>query len=276
MRTIVRVVVLIALCVGTPIIALQVVVPDVPSSTNDRVTLFDAQHSFYNGRYGHAAAQALVLRAADPDDLAAYELRTSALLFQLKGALAINRDKQKALKQCGECADWLDAFLSETTRGVALAHERLLADPQDEAARFFLGKLNLNYVWLQLGTLGRRKGWNDYWEARRSLDAVLVSNPRHVRAMVARAWIDYIVDTRMPFGTEWLLGGGNRKKALIAVRDAAQSPADFYTRAEAGFSLWDMLVRERKFGEATEVARGLLEVFPENRELAAFLAVHAP
>jgi hypothetical protein len=31
-----------------------------------------------------------------------------------------------------------------------------------------------------------------------------------LRARVARAWIDYIVDTRMPLGTRWLLGGGNK------------------------------------------------------------------
>jgi len=61
---------------------------------------------------------------------------------------------------------------------------------------FFLGKLDLNYVWLQLGPLRRKTGWDEYWEARRSLDAVLKANPRHVRARVARAWIDYIVDTR--------------------------------------------------------------------------------
>ena len=53
----------------------------------DRATLLDAQRSFYNARYHDAATQLLELRSEEPDDLAAYELRTSALLFQLKAAL---------------------------------------------------------------------------------------------------------------------------------------------------------------------------------------------
>ena len=103
------------------------------------------------------------------------------------------------------------------------------------------------------------------------LDAVLKANPSHVRARVARAWIDYIVDTRMPWGTRWLLGGGNRKQALADVREAAQVDADFFTHAEAEFALWDMQVRERAMPQAIEAARRLARDFPENPELAAFL-----
>ena len=56
-----------------------------------------------------------------------------------------------------------------------------------------------------------RAGWILYQlgrhaDARRSLDAVIKDHPRNVRALVARAWIDYIVDTKMPWGTRWLLG----------------------------------------------------------------------
>jgi hypothetical protein len=92
-----------------------------------------------------------------------------------------------------------------------------------------------------------------------------------VRARVARAWIDYIVDTKMPSGTRWVLGGGNRKRALADVREAAEMDADFFTRAEAEFALWDMEVRERNMARATDVARRLAQDFPDNRELAVFL-----
>lgn len=236
------------------------------------LTLSDAQREFYNARYETAAAQTLDLRTSDPQDLAAHELRATALLFQLKHTLNGSRDKQKAFKACGPCAAWMTAFLHDTASGQALARRRLLEDPQDEAALFFLGKLDLNYVWLQLGTLGRKTGWDEYWEARRSLDAVLKANPQHVRGRVARAWIDYIVDTRMPRGTRWLLGGGSRKRALLVVREAASTEAEFYIRAEAEFSLWDMQVRERNFEEATQIAQKLLRDFPDNRDLVAFLA----
>lgn len=239
---------------------------------DDPLTLSDAQREFYNARYDVAAAQALDLRLADPDNLAAHELRASALHFLLKNAIGASRDKQKTFKQCEPCGAWMEAFLEETARGQALARRRLAADPADEEALFFLGRVDLNYVWLQLGTLGRKTGWDEFWEARRSLDAVLKRDPRHVRARVARAWVDYIVDTRMPRGTRWMLGGGNRKRALIALHEAAATEAEFYIRAEAEFSLWEIQVRERHFSEATHLAEKLLRDFPGNRDLLAFLA----
>jgi hypothetical protein len=212
-----------SVCVAAGVCAAQAA--DQESGPPKNPTLEDAQRSFYNARYEEAVALSLALQAETPEPLAAYELHTSALLFQLKAALGDKRDREKAFKACGQCPDLLAAFLDETTRGRALARERLQADAVDETALFFLGKLNLNYVWLQLGPLGRKTGWNEYWEARHSLDAVLKRNPNHVRARVARAWIDYIVDTRMPFGTSWMLGGGNKKKAFVVMRAAASAEA---------------------------------------------------
>ena len=95
-----------------------------------------------------------------------------------------------------------------------------------------------------------------------------------MRARVARAWIDYIVDTRMPFGTSWLLGGGNKKKAFVVMRAAASAEADFFTEAEAEFALWDLHVREGKMAEAVVIARGLANDFPDNPDLGTFLATH--
>ena len=247
---------------------------DEESAPLNRPTLADAQRSFYNARYEEAAALTLALRDEAPEPLAVCELHTSALLFQLKAALGDQRNREKAFKACRQCPDLLTAFLDETARGRALARARLQADPADEDALFFLGKLDLNYVWLQLGTLGRKTGWNEYWEARRSLDAVLKRKPEHVRARVARAWIDYIVDTRMPFATGWLLGGGNKKRAFVMMRDAASTDADFFTEAEADFALWDLHVRERKISEAVPIARELASHFPDNQELGKFLARH--
>jgi len=236
--------------------------------------LSDAQWCFFNAHYEAAARLTVELRASDPESLAAIELRTSALLFQLKAALPERGDKEKAFKQCDTCAELLTAFLSDTARGQALARERLQSVPGDEAALFFLGKLDLNYVWLQLGPLGRRTGWDEYWEARHSLDAVLARNPAHVRARVARAWIDYVVDTKMPWGTRWVLGGGSKKRALASMKAAAAAEADFFVHAEARFALWDLCVRERNLDAAITIARGLARDFPENDELTKFLDKH--
>lgn len=243
-------------------------------------SLADAQRLFYNARYQEAADLALKLRETGPHDLASDEVRTTALLFVLRGLLkgqdAHNgENKEEALKKCTKCPDVLATFNADLHHGQALARAMLKTNPKDETALFYLGKLDLNYVWLQLGLLGKKTGWDEYWEARRSLDALLKLDAKHVRGRVARGWIDFIVNTRMPWGTRWILGGGNKKKGLTAVREAAAMPADEFSHAEAEFALWDMLLRDKNVPAATEVARRIAEAFPENSEVAAFLATRS-
>lgn len=262
-RTLARIVVVVAAMAGTGAQA---------------QSLDEAHRLFYNALYEASAAEALAVRTADPDNLAASELRSSALLFQLKRVFGEVSHKDTntdtAWKQCASCPAIMTEFLAENAHGLAAARSRLVTDPADDEALFFIGKLDLNYVWLQLGTLGRKTGWSEYWEARKSLDTVLKRNPQHVRARVARAWIDYIVDTKVPWGTKWLLGGGSRDRGLAVMRETAQTEAAFYELAEAGFGLWDMEVRERNFAEALLTARKLARDFPENRELTKFIAQH--
>ena len=238
--------------------------------------LDQAQRAFYNARYEIAAAATRGACAAGADSLAACELRTAALLFQIRGALGTSPNKDKAWKQCAVCPQLMSEFEAALAQGQALARAQLQTHPDDHATLFLLGKMDLTYVWLQLGTLGRRTGWGEYWEGRRALDRVLKFEPNHVRARVARGWIDYIVDTKMPRGTRWLLGGGNKKRGLRAVREAAGMEADFFTRAEARFALWDMQIRERDVGQAVITARDLARDFPENEELNRFIQAHDP
>jgi hypothetical protein len=246
------------------------------AAADEAPALDDAQRMFYNGRYADAVAVTATLCTSEVNALAACELRTSALLFQLRRAIGDASDKQKAFAACDACPELLSVFIAETRRVQAIARERLATHPDDHETRFVLGKLDLNYVWLQLGTLGRKTGWDEYWEARRSLDQVLKQNPQHVRAKVARAWIDYIVDTRMPRGTRWVLGGGNKKRGMRAMREAAEADADLFVRAEAVFGLWDMQVRERNMADALVSARMLADDFPDNPELRRFLDANSP
>lgn len=266
--------------VGAGTLAAQQAAPSLTSTrTADpalkRPTFADAQHLFYSAQYAEAADLALALRSEEAQDLANDELRTSALLFQLKALLEVpgtkEGNKKNALTRCATCPALMDAFFADVRHGQALARETLRTNPADEVALFYLGKLDLNYVWLQLGPLRRKTGWDEYWEARHSLDAVLKTNPQHVRAIVSRAWIDYIVDNRMPWGTRWILGGGSKERALTAIGGATAIESPFYTHAEAEFALWDIRVRERDLAGATEVARRLARDFPENREVARFL-----
>jgi tetratricopeptide (TPR) repeat protein len=237
-------------------------------------TLAQGYLLFYSGRYDEAAAVALAVRTIEPADLAAYELHTSALHFQIRRELGDDTDRRRALASCAVCPALLSQFFGETAEGRRLSRVRLQADPGDDSAMFFLGKLDLNYLWLQLGTLGRRTGWNEYWEARRSLDALLSRNPTHLRARVARAWMEYIVDTRLPWGTKWLMGGGNRQRALSTLRAAAEDESEVFAQTEAAFALWEMLVRERRIPEAIDLAQRLVRKYPDNQDLARFLRRH--
>jgi len=234
-------------------------------------TLERAQRLFYNGNYEASAALALTLETSERDGLAARELRTSALHFQIRRALGDPEDKERAFKECRICEPLATAFFKEIGEGQAIARAQLLTNPANEEPRFFLGKLDLNYVWLQLGTLGHRTGWNEFREARRSMDTVLKQNPNHTRARVARAWIDYIVDTKVPRGFRWILGGGNKKRGLAVVRAAAEADSGVFDKAEAAFGLWEMQIRERDFTAAAVTARALARGFPDNQELVRFL-----
>jgi hypothetical protein len=226
-----------------------------------------AARLFYAARYDEAAALALELRPSTEHPLASYEVRTSALHFRLKREVAGAKDKKRALAACEPCSGLLADLTAEIAAGRALARDRIKANERDDDARFYLGKIDLTHVWLHLETLGRRTGWGEYWEARRSLDTVLQHQPGHLRATVARAWIDYIVDTRVPFGFKWMLGGGDRKSALMAARTAANSTGDPLSVIEAQFALWEMLTREGRRDEARGVARILAAEFPENKDL---------
>jgi hypothetical protein len=245
----------------------------------DRSALERAQRFFYSGDYNAAATASQVLCAARAEDLDACELRTASLLFQIRKALGEtpHRDRATAWNECAACPALMSAFLAETARARAFATARLKTHPDDPDTLFFLGKVDLNYVWLQLGTLGRKTGWDEYWEARRSLDRVLRIDPEHLRARVARAWVDYIVGSTVPRGVRWLLGGGNKKRGLLGVREAVRSGnSEFFDQVEATFALWEMQVREREVPAAVASARMLARDFPENPELRKFLAMHDP
>jgi hypothetical protein len=254
--------------------------PSAQVEANDatHAALQEAQRFFYSGNYDKAAAVSYALCADRPDDLDACELRTASLHFQIKKALGQTGqrgNKTAAWDACAACPALMSAFVTETARGQAFARAQLKLRPHDEKTLFFLGKVDLNYVWLQSGTLGRKTGWDEYWEARRSLDQVLRMNPAHVRGRVARAWIDYIVGSSVPRGVRWVLGGGSKKRGLLAVRGVVESGGGkFFDQVEAMFALWEMQMREHEVPGAVATARVLARDFPENRELGKFLTTY--
>ena len=233
----------------------------------------EAQRLFYSGKYKEAVREAAPLRLSDTvaNALAAYELHSSALHFQVRDLLGEAKDRQKALRACGPCADLIRELEADVVTGRATAATRLAVAPDDVQARYYQAKLMLNRLWLQNGTLGRRTGLGDYRAARADLDRVLQRAPGHVRARVARAWIDYFVDSRVPWGFKWMFGGGDRKKAVTALQAAVAEASDPFDKAEAEFGLWNALVREKRTADARVVAERLYSSFPENAELKKFL-----
>ena len=238
-------------------------------------SLFErAQFLFFSGRYAEAAAVTRPLLADELVPLAVHELHTAVLHNQIRRALRALPPKTP-FTACAECLPLVDELVRVVRAGRSRARVHLETAPADDDTQVLLGRLDLTYVWLQVSTLGRRTGWEEYQEARRVLDAVLERRPTHVRARVARAWIEYIVGTRLPWGLRWVAGGGNRMRGLRMMRDAAAAEADHYTKAEALFGLWEMEVREGNVTEALAPARALLAWFPENDDLAVYVQTHS-
>ena len=98
-----------------------------PDATGQQA-LTDARAAFYNASFEHAAALTLDLCAAD--DVDACELRSAALLMEIKRAIGDPKDKDKAFEACEKCQGLLDVFLRDTARGQAAARARLKANPR--------------------------------------------------------------------------------------------------------------------------------------------------
>ena len=96
----------------------------------------------------------------------------------------------------------------------------------------------------------------------------------HTRARVARAWIDYIVDTRVTWAFRWVLGGGNKKRAMAWMRAAATAETDIILADRSEIWALGDAGREKQFAEAKTIARALAIEFPENKELAIFIKTH--
>src|SRR6187402_2637015 len=103
-------------------------------------TLDDAQRLFYTALFQESAAAAKSITDAEPENLAAWEVRTSALHFQLRRLLGEPKDRKAAMAKCAECRALLATFLEDVNTGRTAARARIAQAPDDEEARFFLGK----------------------------------------------------------------------------------------------------------------------------------------
>src|SRR5207244_11792411 len=85
-----------------------------PDATG-QLALTDARAAFYNAGFEQAAALTLDLCAAD--DVDACELRSAALLMEIKRAIGNARDKDGGVKAGDTCQGRLDAVSRATSGG---------------------------------------------------------------------------------------------------------------------------------------------------------------
>ncbi len=236
----------------------------VPSMGQER-KMERAKDAFYNERLEEAEQLTLADRLDEPDDPESYELRTTVLLFRLKAEVgAKGKRRGRDIESCLACARLLAEFQADLEAGLGKSRAILEREPGNSRAQFLLAKLILNRLWLNLQVLQRKKGWNDYKESSRMLDRVLMAEPDNVRALTARAWIEYVVGDQN-FVVRALLGGGDKAKAIRDLRRAIALPGGEYELAEAKTSLVEMLASEGETEEARELAAQLNARFPENK-----------
>ena len=236
-------------------------------------TLGLAKEAFYNERYAEADALALKARGILPREPESYELRTTVLLFRLKRELGVNGQKanRAGISHCAACPGLLVAFEEDLRAGIREA-ERLRGDIRHRnRADFFLAKLRLNRIWLNLQVLDQKRGLGDYRDARHRLQEILAREPDHIRAVTAFAWIDYIVGDRN-YVFRKLLGGGDKDRAMASLYRALvlceEGGRNEFDCAEARFGLLEILKSEGRTGEERILAKKLFQRFPGNSGLA--------
>jgi hypothetical protein len=84
----------------------------------DKPSLDEAQRLFYNGRFADSAAMCVALRSGADYDFENDELRTSALLFQMRRLLdnpdSRDDDKTAAWKACVRCQELAAQFTTDS------------------------------------------------------------------------------------------------------------------------------------------------------------------
>ena len=99
------------------------------SARADAPALADAQRAFFNARYQTAADLALALQASDAEALAPYEVRTSALHFQLRDALGQDTDKGQSLQSLRRVPRAAESFSDRHEKGASARSHPITEGP---------------------------------------------------------------------------------------------------------------------------------------------------
>ena len=247
-----------------------------PASANRQSEALRARAAdeFYNLDHDEAMATYRRAVAADPQDAGAYRGLASTLwvgiTFQ-RGTLMVDdylgrltRPNTPVVAPPPETAA---AFNATIERALALARERIEANPRDAEAHFHLGAavgIRASYIATVEGS-----AFGAFRAARRAYDAheqVLQLDPRRKDAGLIVGTYRYIVSTFvLPLRwVAYMAGfGGGKDRGLRLVEEAAAYPGRNQT--EARFALILLYNREKRYDDALMQLAGLRQQFPRNR-----------
>jgi hypothetical protein len=227
-----------------------------------------AREALYSEQYVQADGHVLNARRLCPTDPESYELRTGLLVLRTKQALKAAGGKRN---DCADCEGLIQEFEKDFGKGRALADAALQQNLKDDRLMFLSGKLYLNRVWMNVDILDKAaSSGGPYRDARDRIEEVLKRNPRHIRALVASAWINYMIASRN-LATRLLLRTfgikGDKEEAFEHLARAVALDGDEYAHWEAKFTQRDLLKRENKLSEVETVTEELRARFPKNGTL---------
>ena len=212
--------------------------------------------------------------AADPGDSANHRALASAvwllILFQ-KGAVTVDHYLGSFTRTSVEMKNppaELDAeFKRSVAKAIELAEKRVAAAPKDAQAQFDLGTA----VGLQASYMASVEGrlMAGFRAARRSYDvqeAVLELDPKRREAGLIVGTYRYLVST-LSLPMRWMAYvagfGGGKERGLQLIEETAAVAGE--NRTDAEFALVLLYNRERRYDQAMQVLRNLLQRYPRNR-----------
>jgi tetratricopeptide (TPR) repeat protein len=235
-----------------------------------------AEASAHSYNLEHAEAMAAFKRAvaADPADAAAYRGLATTYWLSItftRGNMTVDDYLGRPTKPNPALApappETVAAFRDAIEKAIAIARQRLAANPKDADAHYQLGAavgLRASYTATVDGSMGG--AFRAAREAYDEHEQVLTLDPRRKDAGLIVGTYRYIVATlALPLRMmAYVAGfGGNREKGLHLIEDAAAYGGENQT--DARFALLLLYNREKRYGDALAQLALLREKYPRNR-----------
>jgi tetratricopeptide (TPR) repeat protein len=233
-----------------------------------------ASNHSYNLEHAEAMAAFKEAVAADPFDAAAYRGLATAYWLSItftRGNMTVDDYLGRVTKPNPTLPppppDTVAAFRETIDKAIAIARQRIAANPKDADAHYQLGAavgLRASYTATVDGSV--TGAFRAAREAYDEHEQVLSLDPRRKDAGLIVGTYRYIVATlALPLRMmAYVAGfGGNREKGLRLIEDAASYPGENQT--DARFALILLYNREKRYSDALAQLALLRDRYPRNR-----------